>query len=200
MKPRPDTDFPVHELIDKRWSPRAFSGRDIELKDVMTLFEAARWAASCNNQQPWNFIFALKSDKKFYGQLTECLMDGNKLWTQTAPMLILTVAKKTFDYKNKPNKYHYHDIGLAIGNLSIQAASMNLYAHQMAGFYPEKARKICNIPENFDPVSMIAVGYLGNPNTLPQKLYDTEISAQKRKQLKKFVYNGEWGNNININK
>ena len=198
-QPVSDTDFEVHELIKSRWSPRAFSDKEIKYKEVMKLFESARWAASCNNQQPWNFIYALKKDKKFYDRLSDCLMEGNKLWTRNAPMLILTVAKKVFDFNNKPNKYYFHDIGLSIGNLSLQAASMNIYVHQMAGFYPDKAREVCKIPENFDPVTMIAVGYLGDPKILPKKLYDSEISVQERKRLNEFVFNGEWGNNIDIN-
>ena len=194
MKPALKTKYPVHELIQKRWSPRAFSERPIEKEKILSMFEAARWAASCYNEQPWNFIFATKENHEDFNNLFDCLVETNKIWAHKAPLLIMTIAKTIFDHNKKPNKHAFHDIGLSIGNLTLQATSMNLYVHQMAGFNKVKAKLRFKLPECFEPISMIAVGYLGEIDSLPDSLKELEILPQKRKDLKEVLFEGTWGN------
>jgi nitroreductase len=194
MKPAIKTKYPLHDLIKKRWSPRAFSERTIEKEKILTMFEAARWAASCYNEQPWNFLFATKENHEDFNNLLDCLIETNKIWAHKAPLLIMTVAKTIFDHNKKFNNHASHDIGLSIGNLTLQAASMNLYVHQMAGFNTVKAKSKFKLPEHFEPVSMIAVGYLGEMDSLPDRLKELEISPQKRKGLREMLFEGTWGN------
>ncbi len=178
----------LHQLIRERRSPRAFSDKPVEQEKQLLLFEAARWAASSMNEQPWRFIYATSDKSADYNLLLDCLMDGNKAWAQKAPLLLLTLAKKTFAYKDKPNKHAWHDLGLAVGNLSLQATAMGLYIHQMGGFYADKARETLKIPDDFDPVSIIAVGYLGDVDELPEKLRERELKERTRKPLEEIVY------------
>lgn len=194
MKPALKTKYPVHELIQKRWSPRAFSERPIEKEKILSMFEAARWAASCYNEQPWNFIFATKENHEDFNNLFDCLVESNKIWAHKAPLLIMTIAKTIFDHNKKLNKHAFHDIGLSIGNLTLQATSMNLYVHQMAGFNKVKAKLRFKLPEYFEPISMIAVGYLGEIDSLTDSLKELEILPQKRKDLKRVLFEGTWGN------
>jgi nitroreductase len=189
MKPAPSVNYPLHPLVRNRWSPRSFADTLLTEDTVMTLLEAARFAASANNFQPWRFIYATKEQENRYGKLFECLKDANKVWAKSAPLLLLTLVKVNFDNADKPNPWARHDLGLAIGNLTAQATSMELYVHNMAGFDAEKAVTLFNIPEEFQPVTMIAVGRLGNPDVLPEPLKQRELAAQERKPLSELVLN-----------
>jgi nitroreductase len=182
----------IHELIDKRWSPRAFSEQEIETEKIEKLFEAASFAASCFNEQPWRFIYATKNYPERYEQLLSCLVEFNQIWVKTAPLIMMTLALKKFA-KNKKENYHArHDLGLAIGNMSAQATSMDLHMHQMAGFNVKKAREMFEIPEEFDIVTMIAVGYLGDPIQLPENIREMESSERDRRSLDQIIFDGEW--------
>lgn len=187
MKPSPSINHPVHSLIRKRWSPRSFADRPVEGDKINSLFEATRWAASSMNEQPWRFIYATKSETDLYNKLFDCLAEGNKTWVKSAPLLIMTLMKPNHAYKNMPNKWAMHDLGLAIGNLTLQATSMDLYIHNIAGFSVNKAKKNFNIPSQFEPVTMIAVGYLGNPDQLPNELKNREVAQQERKQIDELI-------------
>lgn len=182
----------IHELIDKRWSPRAFSEREIEADKIEKLFEAASIAASCYNEQPWRFIYATREYPERYDQLFSCLVEFNQMWVNTAPMIILTLVARKFAQNQKVNHHARHDLGLAVGNLSIQAMHMNLYVHQMAGFSADKAREIFEIPDDFDVVSMIAVGYLGDPDQLPENIREMESRERVRRSLNQIVFDGNW--------
>lgn len=182
----------IHELIDKRWSPRAFSDKAIEDEKIVKLFEAASFASSCFNEQPWRFISATKESAERYDLLLSCLVAFNQMWAKMAPMLVLTLVSKNFSQNGKLNHHARHDLGLAIGNMSVQAVSMDLYMHQMAGFSVDMARDIFEIPDDFDVVSMIAVGYLGNPDILPEDIKKMELNERDRKPLKKILFNGDW--------
>ena len=181
MKPEPAFLYSIHPLLRKRWSPRAFATQPIEEEKIHLLFEAARWAASAMNEQPWRFIYAVKEDSDQYNRLFECLNDGNKIWAKSAPMLILTIVKTQFEKNNKPNRWAFHDLGLAIGNLTTQASAMDLYVHNMAGFSIEKAKESFSLPGDLDPLTMIAVGYIGDQSLLPEDLRKRELEQQKRK-------------------
>ena len=187
MKPIPHFEHPVHELIQIRWSPRAFSSKPIEQKIMLTLFEAARWAASAMNEQPWRFIYATRDQAERYNKLFSCLAEGNKVWAGNAPALILTMVKTHFENSNEPNRWAFHDLGLAIGNLTTQASALDLYIHSMAGFSLQKAKELFLISSQYEPVTMIAVGYLGNPDTLPDQLRQREIAIRKRKSLNEIL-------------
>ncbi len=187
MKPQPHFDHAVHELIRKRWSPRAFSTRPVEEDKVMSLFEAARWAASGGNEQSWRFIYATQEQTERYGKLFECLNEGNQVWAKTAPVLILTLATTHSSHSGRPNRHAWYNLGLAIGNLSTQASSLDLYVHQMAGFSGEKARELFDLPPDIEPVTMIAVGYLGDPDHLPENLKERELAQRQRKTLDELI-------------
>ena len=188
-----ETRHPIHELLRNRWSPRAFSGRRVERSSLLQLFEAARWAASCFNEQPWSFIAAAREDGEPYERLLACLTDRNRSWASHAPVLMLSVAKRRFDSSGRANRYAMHDVGLAVGNLIVQAGALNLSVHQMAGFQPDQARASFDIPESHDPVAMIAVGYRGEADDLPEEFRERERAPRVRKPLESFVYSGNWG-------
>lgn len=182
----------IHEFIDNRWSPRAFSDREIGADKIEVLFSAASCAASCFNEQPWRFIYATKEYPERYDQLLSCLVEFNQLWAKTAPILIMTLASKKFLQNQKVNHYARYDLGLAIGNMSVQAASMGLYLHQMAGFDVNKSREMFEIPDDFDIVSMIALGYLGDPIQLPENIREMELKKRLRRSLDQIVFDGNW--------
>lgn len=188
------TDHPIHELLARRWSPRAFSDRAIEPENVRRLFEAARWSASSFNEQPWRFIAATKDDAAAYARVLACLVEANQAWARSAPLLILTLSKKTFTKTGKPNRVHEHDIGLAAGNLTVQAMAMGLFVHQMAGIEPAKIRATFAVPEEFEPVTAIAVGYGADPSSLPEGwMREAEASPRARKPLRELVFTARFG-------
>jgi len=183
MKPKPDFGYPLHELLQKRWSPRSFSDKPIEFEKLMSLFEAARWAASGINEQPWRFIYAQKSDKDKYEKLLSCLVENNRIWAKTAPVLVITFISTHFERNNAKNEWALHDLGLAIGNLTTQASALDIYVHNMGGFSVETVKKTFTIPAGMEPITMVAIGYLGNPDVLPEKLREREFAIQQRKPL-----------------
>ena len=182
MKPKANFGYYIDALLQKRWSPRAFADRMIMENQALTLFEAARWAASCNNAQPWLFIWSLKDGSEKYAKLLDCLMPGNREWAGSAPLLILTLVQSNFS-DGKPNRWAGHDLGLAVGNLSTQATSMDLYVHSMAGFSAEKAKEHFALPEGVEPMTMIAVGHLGEPSMLSEFNQKREEAPRERKPL-----------------
>jgi nitroreductase len=188
-----DTSHPIHDLLRRRWSPRAFADRPVEREKLLSLFEAARWAPSSSNEQPWHYIVATKDDPEEFARLLGCLVEGNHRWAKGAPVLMLSVASTAFARNGKPNKHAFHDVGQAVANLTVQATSLGLFVHQMAGFVPEKARETYSIPENMEPVAALALGYLGDPNTLPDELRQRELTLSARKPIGEFVFRGAWG-------
>jgi nitroreductase len=186
-------DHPVLDVLRKRWSPRAFADRPVEPTKLQSLLEAARWAPSCFNEQPWSFIVATKDNPPEYERLLACLVEKNQAWAKSAPVLMISVAAKNFAQTGKPNRHWFHDVGLAVSDLVTQATVLDLFVHQMAGFSPDKARQTYNIPDSHEAVAAIAIGYLGDPNSLPDDLRDRELKEQTRKSLKDFVFTGKWG-------
>ena len=188
-----ETQGPVHELIRRRWSPRAFLELPVEPDKLLSLFEAARWAASSNNEQPWAFLVATQQEPQNYEQMLGVLVDFNRDWANKAPVLILTVAHTQFEKDGRPNRHAFYDLGQAAANLSLQATALGLMAHQMAGFNAEAARERFAVPEGWEPVSMIALGYPGDLDSLTENLRQREIARRERKPLEKFVFSGIWG-------
>lgn len=193
MEKPADTQYPIHDLLRRRWSPRAFDDRPIERDKLQSLFEAARWAPSSNNGQPWHFLVATKTDNRVeYDRLLNCLVEGNQRWAHRAPVLVLSVASLQFD-DGSPNRHALHDTGMAAENLSVQATAIGLVVHHMAGFEIDRARVDCRIPDGYEPVAMMAVGYPGDPAILPDRLRARETQPRARKPLSEFVYSATWG-------
>jgi nitroreductase len=191
-KPAP-VDHPIEEILKRRWSPRAFSDRMIARETLQSLFEAARWAASSFNEQPWSFIVATKEKPDEHAALVSCLTEKNQLWAQLAPVLMVSVAKMNFERNGKPNRHAFHDVGMAVANMIVQATAMGLYVHQMAGFSAEKVREIHSVPAGFEPVAAIAVGYPGAPDILPEQFRQQEVGPRQRKPIHTFVFETKWG-------
>lgn len=195
LKRPAETRTPVHDLIAHRWSPRAFDSRPVEPEKLRSLFEAARWAASSYNAQPWYFIVGTKDDPDTYNRVLQSFVEFNQGWAKQAPVLALSVARTKFD-DGRPNRHAFHDVGQAAANLSLQAEALGLSVHQMAGIDPEKARKLFNIPADYEPVAGFAIGYAGDPQSLPDELRQRELAPRQRKPLDSFVFSGQWGQSL----
>lgn len=182
---------PILPSIEERWSPRAFSSKSVSKENLNLLFDAARKAASCFNEQPWRFVYARKEDTENFDLLLDCLVEGNQVWAKNASILVATIAKKTFTQNGKANKHAWHDVGLAVGNLSAQATSMDIHLHQMAGYDKEKTITNLNLTEDFEPVSFIAIGYLGEKEQLPEKLKEIEKKESPRKEIEEITFVGK---------
>ncbi|MDZ7958014.1 MAG: nitroreductase family protein [Aulosira sp. DedQUE10] len=189
------TQYPVHDFIRSRWSPRAFADRLVEQEKLLSLLEAARWAPSSYNHQPWSFIVATKDDATEYNRLLSTLVEFNQGWAKNAPVLILAVAKIRTD-DGKTNRHAFHDVGLALENLILQATTLGLFAHQIAGFNANTAREVYQIPEDYEPATVVTVGYPGDPQSLPDGLRDRELAPRVRKPLTEFVFTRQWGHTL----
>jgi len=184
-------DHPIFELLARRWSTRAFSDRKVDRATLASLFEAARWAPSSGNGQPWSFLVAAKEDSAEHDRLASVLVPGNA-WARKVPVLALSVTSLD-RAPDKPNRHAYHDLGLATENLVIQAVSMGLAVHMMGGFNVEMAREVFEIPARYDPVTMIAIGYPGDPESLPEDLRKKDVAPRQRKPIGEFVFSGKFG-------
>jgi nitroreductase len=175
----------IHELLARRSSPKAFASRPVEPQKLAQLFEAARWAPSSYNAQPWAFILATRDDAEGYNRLLSTLVDVNRQWAAQAPVLVLAVAKLDFNHVARPNRHALYDLGQAVANLTFQATALDLYIHQMGGFDPHLARELFAIPAGYEPVAVLALGYQENPPADP--------ATRSRKALADFAFSGSWG-------
>ena len=192
MKKTSDTANPIHALLAERWSPRAFTDQPVDAEQLGALLEAARWAPSCFNEQPWRFLVATRTDAEGFARLADCLVEGNA-WAKQAPVLMLSVARTTFERNRKPNRHAWHDVGLAVQSLVVQAEALGLSTHQMAGFDAERARTTLGIPDDHEPVAMIAVGHRAEPDVLPEPLREREQAPRARRALDTLVHGASWG-------
>jgi nitroreductase len=184
-------DHEIHDLLARRWSPRAFSDRSIDPAVLARLFEAARWAPSSGNGQPWSYLVARREEEGEFEKLASTLSPGNA-WARKAAALAISVAALD-RAPGKPNGTALHDLGLANENLAIQATALGLAVHMMAGFSAEKASEIFAIPERHVAVAAIAIGYPGDPETLPEELRQKDMAPRHRKAVHEFVFQGTWG-------
>ncbi len=191
-KPAP-VNFPVHDLIRDRWSPRAFAAKPIEPAVLASLFEAARWAPSSSNEQPWAYLVATKDDPENFAKTLGVLVEFNAGWAKEAAALVLAVSSLKFHANGTPNRNAFYDTGAATALLSMEATHRGLAVHQMAGFDPVKAKQSFEIPEDWEPIAAMAVGYPGHPDALSEKLRDREVAPRTRKPLSEFVMSGRWG-------
>lgn len=185
-------DHPIHELIARRWSPRAFTGEPVNREQLLTLLEAARWAPSCFNEQPWRFLVATRDKPAAFDAMLQCLSEGNRSWAVNAAALLITVASTRFAGSGKHNRHAWHDVGLATALLSVQATALGLAVHPMAGFDAAAVRSGYGVPEEFEPVAAIAIGHTGNADTLPEPMRERERAPRIRKPLAELVYEGAW--------
>jgi nitroreductase len=185
-KHAPDTAG-VEHLIRRRWSPRTYADKEVPAAELKRLFEAARWAASSSNEQPWRFLVGRRGDET-YQKILNALVEFNQNWARSAPVLVLAVAKMTFSEKGTPNRYGLHDTGAAMANLALQATADGLHTHSMAGFDNEQMRASFAIPSDYELGAVTAIGYFGDPATLPDRLQKIEVSPRQRKPLEEFVF------------
>jgi nitroreductase len=197
MKKPATTAHPINELIRERWSPRAFLPQPVEPAKLLSVLEAARWAPSSSNEQPWYFIVARAGEPEF-AKLLGCLVEGNQVWAKAAPVLMLTIVKKTFDHNGKPNRVALHDVGLASENMTLEAVAQGLCTHGMAGIEVEKIKEVYALPEHCEAVAAWALGYDGDPETLPGPLKERELAPRERKELKEFVFGGKFGESAKL--
>jgi len=195
LKKLADTKYPIEEALRRRCSTLAFGDRPVEVTKLQQLFEAARWAPSSFNEQPWSFVLTMKHDgQEDYERLLGCLMANNREWARRAPVLVLSIAKHHHETGGKVNPYSFHDVGLATENLTVQATALDLFVHLIAGFDAARARELFMIPETHQPVCVIAIGYFGNLEILTPEQQRRELSPRHRRPFKEFVYAGRWGN------
>jgi nitroreductase len=183
------TAFGVHTLLAGRYSPRAFSARDVTEEELELVLEAARLAPSSMNEQPWRFLVARRGGEG-HAELLASLMESNRIWADKAPVLILNMAVMNLARNGHPNHHARHDLGLAIAQLTIQASALGMGLHQLGGFHPEQAREVFGIPDDHDLVSVIALGFPGDPNALPENLRQRELARSPRKPLAELVWHG----------
>jgi nitroreductase len=188
------SDFPVLQPIVERWSPYVYDERPVEREKLQSCLEAARWAASSYNEQPWIFFVAERTNTVEFERALECLLEANQYWAKHAGALLLTAVARNFKLNNKPNRVAEHDLGQAAANFSLQAAALGLQAHQMAGVNLSLVRQNYNVPEGYDPMTAIAVGYAGAPPAgADPQLAPRDAAVRPRKLLAEFVFSGTWG-------
>jgi nitroreductase len=190
---RASTDYPIQEILVQRWSPYAFQDRPVPDADLRSLFEAARWAASSFNEQPWTYLVATQENPAQFHQLLSCLVEFNQVWAKAAPVLALGIVSLRFARNGQVNRAAVHDLGLAAGNLLVEATARGLWVHQMLGILPDKARQIFEIPDGYEAWTGLAIGYRGDPDTLPDALQERDRTPRQRKPLNQFVFSGKWG-------
>ena len=193
------TIYPINDLSRIRWSPRAFDEKPVEMEKLRSILEAARWSPSGGNQQPWRFIVGIMKDETWQ-KIFESLDEGNKVWVKPVPVLVLTVGEKAYHRKNRvvQNGYYAYDTGQSAAHLTFEAMNLGLFVHQMAGFDPERAIREFDIPPDYQPLTVIALGYITDPSSLPADLKESELAERKRKDFDELVFSGTFGHKSNL--
>lgn len=189
------TDVPIHDLLARRWSPRAYdASKPVSREQITALLEAGRWAPSCNGDEPWRYLVWDRSrDPQGWRQAFDCLSEGNQKWVKNVPLLLLSCAGSVFAHNGKPNRWTQHDTGMASLSIALQAVALGLIAHQMGGFDEEKACAAFSIPAGYTPMAMIAVGYQAAPGVLDEETKAKELRPRARKPLGEHFFEGAWG-------
>jgi nitroreductase len=196
-RPAPTT-LPVHDLLKRRWSPRAFDpNRPVTREQLKVLLEAGRWAPSCNGDEPWRYLIWDKGrDPQGWQKAYDCLNENNKKWVKNVPLLMLSCAGSAFEATGKPNRWTQHDTGAASVSMALQAVAMGLIVHQMGGWDADKARAAFAIPAEYTPMAMIAVGYQASPEILDEETKAKEMRPRARKPVAERFFEGGWGKGI----
>lgn len=190
-------DHAIQPVLGARRSPRAFTDQPIAPEALRSLLEAARWSASCGNEQPWRFIVAPRSHGAEFAALLGCLTESNQRWAARAAVLVLSVAATRFG-GGKPNLHAWHDVGLATAHILVEATARGLAGHPMAGFDRERARSAFGLPDGFEPVAVIALGYPGQPSDLPEDLAQREVAPRLRHGQESFAFDGLFGSSLRL--
>ncbi len=197
MKNQTNNNYPFNKLIEERWSTRAFNNKPVEKEKLQSIMEATRWAPSAFNEQPWRFILGQKSNST-YNSILSTLIDWNIIWASNAQVLILNIAKKTFSRNGNNNVTFKYDLGQAVAFMILEAINQGLHTHQMSGFDASKAVELFDIPNDYQPVSVTALGYYGNADDLPEDIAMMESKPRERKNLNEIVFSEKFGNNYNL--
>lgn len=181
-------EYPIEQLFLNRWSPRAMSGEELSDAELMPLFEAAKWAPSSYNNQPWRFLYA-RRNTPHWAQFFDLMITGNQNWAKNAAVLVVIISKTTFDHDGNPSPTHTFDTGAAWANLALQATLRGLVTHGMQGFDYDKARQVLQVPADYTVEAMVAIGKPGNKDDLPERLRQREVPSG-RKHLAEIVWEG----------
>jgi nitroreductase len=184
----------VLEIIQERWSPYSFSSAPIEEYKLKAMMEAAGYAPSCNNEQPWVFVLTTREDRSVYDDYLGFMNDTNQEWAKNAYAIIISMARTKFTHNGKANRFAFYDTGMAVSNLLLQALALDIYVHQMAGYSVEKVKKYFNLNEGIEPVAMMAVGYLGYGESLSPELFKRDQVRRSRKVVNEFVFKNSLSN------
>jgi nitroreductase len=178
----------ILEIIQERWSPYSFSPAPVEDYKLKAIFEAAGYAPSSNNEQPWMFVYTTQDDGIIFNDYLGFLVDSNKVWASNAFALAISFARTTFHKSGKQNRYAFHDTGMAVSNLLLQALALDIYVHQMGGFSVEKVKEYFMLPDGIEPVAMMAIGYLGDGENLTPELLKRDEKRRPRNSINEFVF------------
>lgn len=184
--------YKLHDILNNRYSPRAFENKAVEAGKIEHILEAARWSPSASNDQPWRFVTGIKNQNDYYNIIFDSLVEFNQLWCKNVHVLILLLGEKKLPKTQKENVYYAYDTGQAAAHMTFQASAEGLYVHQIGGFDKNKLIKDLNIPGNYDPIAIMAVGYIGNPDELHENLKRIEYSPRERKNLDQIIFRGKW--------
>lgn len=198
MKKETKNQYPILDIIKERWSPRAFSPKSVEPEKIQSLMEAARWAPSSFNGQPWRFILGVKGQGDGYDKIQQGLVEFNQIWSQTAPLLIVALGRKNFAHSGEPNTAWQYDTGASVAFLTLQAMSMGLYMHQMGGFSKQKLIELLEIPADYEPLTVLAIGYMGSADVLPPDFQKMEMGERSRMPFNELVFDNKFGQASNI--
>lgn len=178
----------ILEIIQERWSPYAFSSAPVEEFKLKAIFEAAGYAPSANNEQPWMFVYVTREDEKVFNEYLDFLTDVNRVWASKAYALVISMARTNYTSHGKPNRFAFHDTGMAVSHLLLQAITHDIYVHQMGGYSVEKVKSYFKLSDDIEPVAMMAVGYLGDGITLSPELQARDEKRRPRKAVNEFVF------------
>lgn len=198
MIKKAEPNYPVHDLLATRWSPYGFADRPVTKEDLHALFEAARWAPSSYNEQPWRYIVATKDEAVEFPRILDCLWDLNQAWARHAPVLVMALTSVKMSRTGDLNRAAQHDLGLAAGNICMEATARGLMVHQMIGIHPEKVRETFDVPEDFLPLTALAVGYAGKPDGLAEEVLARDSRPRQRHAITEFVFSRTWGQTSHI--
>jgi nitroreductase len=178
----------ILEIIQERWSPYSFSSAPVEEFKLKAMFEAAGYAPSCNNEQPWLFAFTTQEDETVFNDYIGFMTDGNKIWAKNAYAIVISMARTRFSHSGKPNRWAFHDTGMAVSNLLLQALALDIYVHQMGGYSVEKVKEYFKLGDDIEPVAMMALGYLGDGTSITPELLKRDEVRRPRKSISEYVY------------
>ncbi len=188
MEKLAETTLPIHELIRRRWSPRSFASRPVDHATMELLLEAARWAPSSNNEQPWRFLYAFRQETDRFERMLSCLVEFNAAWARNAAVLMFPLAQLAFTRGGKPNRNAFYDVGAAMAFLSLEATELGVSVHQMAGFDPGKVHQLFQVPDGLEAVAGVALGFPGDPETLPTPYKERELAPRERKPRIELIF------------